>query len=103
LTRGTYTGRRTVVTTLFVDGDETLEDIARFVGDARPATTTGYVKWLGRRPQAVAQRAEALLDGHADEDEPDPDGVRNHPGAFGSNGGSYRSGPPDQALPDRGP
>jgi integrase len=36
---GTHTGRRTVVTTLFVDGDESLVDIARFVGHARPATT----------------------------------------------------------------
>jgi len=38
----THTGQRTVVTTLFVDGDEALEDIARFVGHARrpprPAT-----------------------------------------------------------------
>ncbi len=59
---GTHTGRRTVVTTLFVDGDEALEDIARFVGHARPATTAGYVKRLGRRPQAVAQRAAAILD-----------------------------------------
>jgi site-specific recombinase XerD len=41
---GTHTGRRTVVTTLFVDGDEALEDIARSVGHARPATTAGYVK-----------------------------------------------------------
>ena len=31
---GTHTGRRTVVTTLFVDGDEALDDIARFVGHA---------------------------------------------------------------------
>jgi len=38
---GTHTGRRTVVTTPFVDGDEALEDIARFVGHARPATTAG--------------------------------------------------------------
>jgi integrase len=100
---GTHTGRRTVVTTLFVEGDEALEDIARFVGHARPATTAGYVKRLGRRPQTVAQRAAAILDGQADEDEPDADGVRNHPGEFVSNGGSYRSGPPDEAPPDRGP
>ena len=33
---GTHAGRRTVVTTLFVDGDEALEDIARFVGHAKP-------------------------------------------------------------------
>jgi hypothetical protein len=39
------------------DGDEALEDIARFVGHVRPATTAGYVRRLGRRPQAVAQPA----------------------------------------------
>jgi site-specific recombinase XerD len=44
---GTHTGRRTVVTTPFVDGDEALEDIARFAGHARPATTAGYVMRLG--------------------------------------------------------
>jgi integrase len=44
---GTHTGRRTVVTTPFVDGDEALQDIARFAGHARPATTAGYVKRLG--------------------------------------------------------
>jgi integrase len=59
---GTHAGRRTVVTTLFVDGDEALEDIARFVGHARSATTAGYVKRLGRRPEAVARRAAQLLD-----------------------------------------
>jgi hypothetical protein len=37
----THAGRRTVVTTLFVDGDEALEDIARFVGHAKPATHGG--------------------------------------------------------------
>jgi integrase len=59
---GTHAGRRTVVTTLFVDGDEALEDIARFVGHAKPTTTAGYVKRLGRRPEAVAKRAAAILD-----------------------------------------
>lgn len=43
------------------------EDIAHFVGHARPATTAGYVKRLGRRPQAVAKRAAAVLDGQGDE------------------------------------
>jgi site-specific recombinase XerD len=38
---GTHAGRQTVVTTLFVDGDEALEDIVRFVGHAKPATTAG--------------------------------------------------------------
>jgi integrase len=64
----THAGRRTVVTTLFVDGDEALEDIARFVGHAKPATTAGYVKRLGGRPQAVAKRAAAVLDAQADDD-----------------------------------
>jgi integrase len=62
---GTHAGRRTVVTTLFVDGDEALEDIAHFVGHARPATTAGYVKRLGRRPEAVAKRAAAVLEARA--------------------------------------
>jgi integrase len=59
---GTHTGRRTVVTALFVDGDEALEDIARFVGHAKPSTTAGYVTRLGRRPQSVAEPAARLLD-----------------------------------------
>jgi integrase len=62
---GTHAGRRSVVTTLFVDGDEALEDIARFVGHTKPSTTAGYVKRLGRRPQAVAKRAAAILDTRA--------------------------------------
>jgi hypothetical protein len=57
-----------VVTTLFVDGDEALEDIARFVGHAKPATTAGYVKRLGRSPQVVAKRAAAVLDAQAGAD-----------------------------------
>jgi integrase len=100
---GTHTGRRTVVTTLFVDGDEPLEDIARFVGHARPATTAGYVKRLGRRPHAVAQRAAAVLDGDDQADDDNGTGVRNHPGELGSNAGSNRPARPDQALPDVGP
>jgi hypothetical protein len=51
----------------------TLEDIARFVGHARPATTAGYVKRLGRRPLAVAKRAASILDGdQVDEEASDP-------------------------------
>jgi hypothetical protein len=46
---------------------EALEDIARFVGHAKPATTACYVKRLGRRPEAVAKRATAILDGLCDE------------------------------------
>jgi NAD(P)-dependent dehydrogenase (short-subunit alcohol dehydrogenase family) len=53
-------GRRTVVTSLFVDGHEALEDIARFVGPAKPSTAAGYVKRLGRRPR------------------PSPDGLRRY-------------------------
>jgi integrase len=101
---GTHAGRRTVVTTLFVDGDEALEDIARFVGHAKPATTAGYVRRLGRRPQAVAKRAAAVLDGQADDDDHQaPGGVRNHPTDYGSNGGSY--GPESSGSPvnDDGP
>jgi integrase len=65
---GTHAGRRTVVMTLFVDGDEALEDIARFVGHAKPSTTAGYVERLGRRPEAVAKRAVAVLDRAPDDD-----------------------------------
>ena len=92
----THTGRRTVVTTLFVDGDEALEDIARFVGHASPATTAGYVKRLGRRPETVAQRAAARPRRQGAGRPRGPDGVRNHPGEFGSNAGSNRTTPPDQ-------
>ena len=58
----THTGRRSVVTSLYSEGEEALEDIAKFVGHARPSTTAGYVKRLGRRPKSVADRAAALLD-----------------------------------------
>jgi integrase len=71
---GTHAGRRTVITTLFVDGDEALEDIARFVGHTKPSTTAGYVRRLGRRPQVVAKRAEAILDGQADDDHAEREG-----------------------------
>ena len=82
---GTHAGRRTVVTTLFVDGDEALEDIARFVGHARPATTAGYVKRLGHRPQSVAKRAAGILDAQAlDVDGDGTPRVRNHPAILGA-------------------
>jgi hypothetical protein len=58
-------GRRTV-TSLFVDGHEALEDIAPFDGHAKPSTTAGYVERLGRRPEAVARRAAAVLDVRTD-------------------------------------
>jgi integrase len=57
----THTGRRTVVTTLFVDGEEAVEDIARFVAHRKPSTA-GYVKRLGHRPKAMADRAKDVLD-----------------------------------------
>ncbi|HEY7071547.1 MAG TPA: tyrosine-type recombinase/integrase, partial [Acidimicrobiales bacterium] len=84
----THSGRRTVVTTLFVDGDEALEDIARFVGHAKPATTAGYVKRLGRRPETVARRAAAVLDAQG-ADEP-AGGVRNQVAGPASNRASNR-------------
>jgi hypothetical protein len=99
----THAGRRAVVTTLFVDGDEALEDIARFVGHAQPATTAGYVKRLGRRPEAVARRAASVLDGRGDEDDSVPDGVRNHAGDLESNRRSYRSEKPGSPADSHGP
>ena len=59
---GTHAGRRSVVTSLFVEGGEALEDIARFVWHTKPSTTAGYVKRLGRRPETVARRAADILD-----------------------------------------
>jgi integrase len=85
----THAGRRTVVTTLFVDGDEALEDIARFVGHAKPATTAGYVKRLGRRPETVARRAAAVLDPQGDDDQA-AGGVRNQGAGPASNRASNR-------------
>jgi hypothetical protein len=98
---GTHTGRRSVVTTLFVDGGEALEDIARFVGHAKPATTAGYVKRLGRRPEAVAKRAAAILDGQ----DQAGDGIRNHSAGPESNGGSDAPASPSAPLnpPERSP
>jgi len=58
----THTGRRSVITTLYAEGEEALEDIAKFVGHARSSTTAGYVQRLGRRPKSVADRAAGLLD-----------------------------------------
>ncbi|HET6953986.1 MAG TPA: hypothetical protein VFI47_26710, partial [Acidimicrobiales bacterium] len=52
---GTHAGQRTVVTTLFVDGDEALEDIAHFVGDGlRQLGCRSYA-----RMRAVSDRASA--------------------------------------------
>ncbi len=81
---GTHTGRRSVITTLWVDGGEALEDIARYVGHSQSSTTAGYVKRLGRRPKSVAKRAADVLDGQGD----DGLGVRNHSTEGGSDAGS---------------
>ena len=59
---GSHTGRRTVVTTLFADGEIDLVDIARHVGHTDTATTARYVKSLGKRPQNTARKAAELLD-----------------------------------------
>jgi integrase len=58
----THGGRRSLITALWAEGGESLEDIARHVGHASENTTKGYVQRLGRRPRAVADRAAALLD-----------------------------------------
>jgi hypothetical protein len=90
-----------VVTTLFVDGDEALEDIARFVGHSRPSTTAGYVKRLGHRPQAVAKRAANVLDGLVlDVDDHDGSEGSESPADLGSNPGSY--GPESSERPPNG-
>ena len=57
----THTGRRSVVTSLFVAGLP-LDDVARHVGHADPATTSRYVQDLGNRPAETAKRAAELLD-----------------------------------------
>ncbi len=62
---GTHTGRRSAVTALYVAGLP-LEDVARHVGHASPATTAGYVTDLGTRPRDTAALAARLLDPAAD-------------------------------------
>lgn len=64
---GTHTGRRSVVTALYAEAGESIEEIARFVGHASPVTTAGYVRDLGSRPAAFAERAARLLDPAASE------------------------------------
>ena len=66
---GTHAGRRSVVTALYADAGESIEEIARFVGHASSATTAGYVRDLGSRPTAFARRAAFLLDPAASADE----------------------------------
>jgi hypothetical protein len=98
----THTGRRTVVTTLYVEGAEALDDIARFVGHAKTSTTAGYVKRLGQRPRTVADRARGVLDRQS---EAAASGVRNHPAGSGSDRGSDDPSQSDTAAnnPDPSP
>lgn len=94
----THTGRRTVVTTLYVEGAEALDDIARFVGHAKTSTTAGYVKRLGQRPRTVAERARGMLDRQS---EAAAGGVRNHPAGSGSDDPSQSdtaANSPDQSA-----
>jgi integrase len=58
----THTGRRTVITSLYADGNVDLTDIARHVGHSDTTTTAGYVRSLGHRPEDTARRAAELLD-----------------------------------------
>jgi integrase len=59
---GTHVGRSTAITVLYAEEGLDLADVARHVGHASPATTAGYVRHLGRRPQATAEAATRLLD-----------------------------------------
>jgi integrase len=59
---GTHAGRSTAITVLYTEQGLDLADVARHVGHANPATTAGYVRHLGRRPQATADAASRLLD-----------------------------------------
>ncbi len=60
---GTHAGRRTVVTALYAAEGLDLADIARHVGHSDPATTAGYVRDLGARPDRTADAAARLLGG----------------------------------------
>ncbi|HKA05222.1 MAG TPA: tyrosine-type recombinase/integrase [Acidimicrobiales bacterium] len=59
---GTHAGRSTAITVLYAEEGLDLADVARHVGHASPSTTAGYVRHLGRRPQATAEAASRLLD-----------------------------------------
>ena len=58
---GTHTGRRSVVTGLYLAGAP-IEDIARHVGHASSSTTAGYVADLGERPKNIAELAGRVFD-----------------------------------------
>jgi integrase len=59
---GTHAGPSTAITVLYAEEGLDLADVARRVGHAGPSTTAGYVRHLGRRPQATAEAASRLLD-----------------------------------------
>jgi integrase len=85
---GTHAGRRSVITALYAYGGASIDDIAHHVGHDSTATTAGYIRDLGRRPQRTAALAAQLLDlaspaseeepvpSDADGHQPDPAGVR---------------------------
>jgi hypothetical protein len=50
------------VTVLYAEAGLDLSGIARFVGHGAEATTAGYVRSLGERPNATADIAAAMLD-----------------------------------------
>jgi integrase len=68
---GTHAGRSTAITVLYAEEGLDLADVARHVGHASPSTTAGYVRHLGRRPQATAEAASRLLDPRGFEPERD--------------------------------
>lgn len=59
---GTHAGRSTAITALYTEEGLDLADIARYVGHASSATTAGYVRHLGRRPETTSKAASRLLD-----------------------------------------
>jgi integrase len=59
---GTHVGRRSVITALYAHGGASIDDIANHVGHDSTATTAGYIRDLGRRPERTARLAAELLD-----------------------------------------
>lgn len=66
---GTHSGRRSVVTALYAQGGESIDEIARFVGHASPTTTAGYVRDLGNRPATFANRVASLYNSDQGDDD----------------------------------
>lgn len=56
----THSGRRTVITNLYVDGAAS-EDIATAIGHSDAATTRAYLQSFGDRPTDTARRMAALI------------------------------------------